>query len=160
MTWPWFFFLLVVSGVYMFTQERFFPDYSFIEPTLIACFLILRSSSRRKILLMTFIFSMCLDFLCLGSQIKGVTTLSVLPLVYLGTLLKEYILPAFSDMALFVYFIACFLLNYFMVRWLFGAFGASVPEQSFLLVLFQVLVHTDIFGGVLIFLSRFKGKGL
>jgi len=158
MKWPWFFILLLISCVYIYSQERFFPDYSFLDPTLIACFLILRSQSSRKTLLMVFIFTITIDLICLGSQIKGITTLAILPLIYFGISIKAYILPLFSDLALFVFFFFGYLVNYFTIKWLFDVFGQSVPVIPLAFVGFQLLVHSAIFGGILIFLGRLKGK--
>jgi len=158
MRWSWFFILLFLSCIYMYTIDRFFPSYSFIDPTLIACFLILRSPYSKRTLIMVFIFTFIIDLVCLGSHIKGITTMAVLPIIYLGTFLKDYILPIFSDVALFIFFFFGFLVNYLLTRWLFGVFSETIPRVAPVYLGFQLLVHCAIFGAILILLGRIKGK--
>ena len=160
MRWYWYLLLFLLTGILSYSQLWIFPGMQLIDPLLISCFLILRHESSKKVLWTVFLFTMMFDFMVLGSQIRGVSTLAILPIMYLGIFLKEHVLPTFSDLLLFVFFFFGFLVNHVFIRWFYSLFNVTIPWGLPVLTGFRMLGHAAIFGAVLIFLGRFRRNKL
>jgi len=153
--WYSYIILFLFSGLFTFTQVKVLPGVELMTPEFIACFLILKYEEPRKALWTTFFFSMLFDFLISGSLISGVFTMVILPILMVGILLKEHILPTFSDLFLLGYFFVGFLVNYMLIRWLYSLFGVRIDWAPPVFLFFWALGHSVAFGAVLLALNRF-----
>ncbi|MCB1050583.1 MAG: hypothetical protein KDC71_08270 [Acidobacteria bacterium] len=127
----------------------------YIDFSLIVIMLIIRSSSSTRTVLMTFIMSLGLDLIFQSNQIKGIHTMVQMLLGFAGCQIKHFVIPSFSDLILFVFFVVFYLMNYYMYGLLSELFGMPFEPISFMRVLYQDLWHTLVFGGTLYLILRY-----
>ena len=147
-------FLMVVLLTY--AKSRLTRYWVPIEFSFFLIFLVIRSSGIKRALIMTFTLSLGLDLILQTAQVKGLTGLGQLFLVYLVINLKRFILPVYEDLFLIVSFAIFYIANYYISWSLSELLGVYFQTIRPINLIFFALFHTVMFGLVLVVLIRFR----
>lgn len=153
MKWYSYIILIFLSVFFSYSLDAFKPGF---DSVVIGCFLILKYEKPSRVLLAVFLFTLIVDFACMGSLFKGASTLALLPIMYLGILLKDHILPSFSDFFLVSFFFCGYIVYFFLIRWLYALFGVNISSVPAIFLAYRVLIQMAVFGMLLIITGRFR----
>lgn len=126
-----------------------------IEFSYFLIFFIIRSSDAVRVLLMTFLLSLGLDFIVQVGEVKGLTCMSQLLLVYIVMLLKKHVIPNFEDLFLLGLFTLFYIADYYLRLFIGAVLNSPVAAVSLTVLVFHALVHTALFGGMQVVYLRF-----
>lgn len=119
-----------------------------LEFSFFLIFLVIRTSSMRRALIMTCLLSVGLDIIFQIGQIKGLTAMGQLVMVFLLIEARRYVIPSSSDFFLVGSFALFYMGNYYIAVWLSNLLGVVFQQIPFINLLFFSLVHTVIYGVV------------
>jgi len=152
----WFILLMLLT----FVQYRVLHSSVFLDATPILIFLVIRESGMVKSLVFTFFLSLGVDLVFQTQHLKGIACLGQLPLVFLIISIKNNVVPYQEDFFLMGLFAVFFILDYYIFGSLSGLFGQPIELFPFWVVLYRSLVHTAIFGAVILLNIKFGGKSV
>lgn len=139
-----------------FLQNEILDQPNFLEPSLILIVIMARTTAVRRALIATFIISVSLDLLFSVSQVKGLAAMVQLLLVYGLSLFQKHIVPRYWDVFVLVYFAIFYLLNYYGSWGLSELLGLRFDALLVTELVYRAVIHTLIFGAVLLMLLRFS----
>lgn len=142
----------------MFLQYQWLKTAVFLDATPILIFLVIRQSGVVRSLIFTFVLSLGVDVVFHSHHIKGIACLGQLPLVFLIMTLKKHVVPYQEDFFLMGLFAVFFVMDYYIFSVLSGLFGQPAELLPFWIVFYRSLVHTAIFGAIVILSIKFGGK--
>lgn len=138
-----------------FAQASLFQGKIPIDCSLILALMVLRQTPLPRSLAYSFLLSLALDLVFLTQQVKGLNCMAILPLVYLGGQIRHLVIPAYAELAMFLYFILFFFLHYAVKAGLCALLGLPFQTIPFRNLLYWDLWHTLILGALLALTLRY-----
>lgn len=146
---------LVVVLLY-FTKSQITSYWVPIEFSFFLIFFIIRSSNLTRALIQTLLLSLGLDLIFHTGQVKGLSCMGQLVLVYIVFNLKRHVTPFFEDIFLLGFFAFFYLANYFISLGLSRLFRVYFQTIAPTNLLFLALFHTTLYSLMVFIYLRFR----
>ncbi len=152
--WILIYFVIVIAIT--FVQHKFTAGNHFLEPSLILLVLIARTSPVTQAIFWTIAISVSLDLVFAAGQVKGLGAMVQMALVYIMAHFKKHIIPSHWDLFVLFFFALFYLLNYYGTWGLSELLGLSFDTMSWVELVYRAVIHTLMFGAVLLMVLRFS----
>ncbi len=156
MKWSKFFLGFLVVLLISYTKPRAWEQWGVIDVSLVMLFLIVRSSELSRALFMTFLLSFGVDLMLQTAQVKGLTAMSQLLLVFVIIKLKHTVIPLYEDLFLLLFFALFYIGNHLLTMLLTSVFNLYYPPLSLPRLFFLSLFHTTILAVAFFVTLRFS----
>jgi len=158
MKWSRFFLGVVAVVLLSYGKSQITQYWVPMEFSFFLIFFVVRVSSMQRALLMTFLLSVGLDIIFQIGQIKGLSAMGQLGMVFLLIEARRYVIPNYSDLFLVGSFSLFYLGNYYISSWISSALSVTFQEIPFINLLFFALFHTVIFGLLTLLHLKIQGR--
>ncbi len=156
MKWGSFFIGFLVVILLYFAKSQITNYWVPIEFSFFLIFFIIRSSNVGRALAQTLVLSLCMDLIFHTGQVKGLSCMGQLVLVYAVFHLKRHVTPFFEDIFLIGFFAFFYLANYYISLGLSGLFRVYYQTITPTNLLFLTLFHTTLYSLMVFVYLRFN----